>query len=246
MARPPNMLDATSGEALYLQVKDILISRIEQKIWNAGDLIPTEQELMKEFDVSRTTIRQAISILVQENLLEKKQGRGTIVRPSLIVGSLKKLKGFAEEVMDRGMQPRSKLIRAQKTNALFEEKSILGVPEDGYIYLVERVRFADDIPLAVERSCWPPHIGEILMNEDLDNAHFYEILERNGIFLNRAKDKISAINATVHEADLLGIRPGEALLEMSRLSFGLNEKPLELTKTKYRSDQYHYTIDLHR
>lgn len=83
-------------------------------------------------------------------------------------------------------------------------------------------------------------------NHDLDRAKFYEILEENGISLKRAKEKICAINATIYEADLLGIRGGEALLEMTRLSFGFDDKPLEFTITKYRSDKYHYDIDLFR
>jgi len=64
--------------------------------------------------------------------------------------------------------------------------------------------------------------------------------------LNKAHEKITAFNATQNEADLLGIRPGEALLEMNRLSFGMDDHPIEYTKTKYRSDQYHYDIELNR
>ena len=74
------IVDSNKNMSLYLQVKDILIKRIQEKIWATGTLIPTEQELMDEFNVSRTTIRQAISILVQDGLLEKKQGKGTRIQ----------------------------------------------------------------------------------------------------------------------------------------------------------------------
>ncbi|MFP3340195.1 GntR family transcriptional regulator, partial [Micrococcus sp. SIMBA_131] len=79
--------------------------------WKPNTLIPTEQDLIKEFDVGRTTIRQAISILVQNGLLEKKQGRGTVVKPQNLIGNLGKLKGFAEEVLERGQTPHSKVLR---------------------------------------------------------------------------------------------------------------------------------------
>ncbi|UOF89091.1 GntR family transcriptional regulator [Fodinisporobacter ferrooxydans] len=239
-------VDPSNNVALYLQVKEILIDRIQNRVWPPNTLIPTEQELMQEFNVSRTTIRQAISILVQEGLLEKKQGKGTIVKTQQLVGSLGRLKGFAEEVMERGQIPHSQLLRAEFSGSLFDEKSMLQVTEDEKILVIERIRFADSTPIALERTCWPEKIGQILMKYDLQTAKFYQILEENNIFLKRAKEKISAINATIYEADVLGIRPGEALLEMSRLSFGLDDRPIEFTKTKYRSDHYHYDIELKR
>ncbi|MED4389616.1 GntR family transcriptional regulator [Priestia aryabhattai] len=233
--------------ALYLQVKDVLIKRIQEKIWKPNTLIPTEQELMQEFDVSRTTLRQAISMLVQDGLLEKKQGRGTIVKPQpLIGGSLGKLKGLAEEVAEKGLTPNSKLIRTDFKKDLYHETSMLELDAGEEVLVIERIRFADEVPIAIERSCWPMHIGKILVEQDLNRAKFYEVLEENEIFLKRAKEKISAINATIYEADLLGIRGGEALLEMTRVSYGFDDKPLEFTVTKYRSDKYHYTIELTR
>ncbi|MCA1021193.1 UTRA domain-containing protein [Halobacillus halophilus] len=232
--------------ALYLQLKELFIDRIQNGQWEADKLIPTEQELMKEFDVSRTTIRQAVSILVQEGLVEKKQGRGTIVKPRKLSGNLSQLKGFAEEVLERGQTPRSKLIRAEFKSNLHHEKSMLEIKDDEPILLIERIRMADEIPVALERTCWPKEIGEILIKHNLDEARYYEILENYNIYLNRASEKIAAINATIDEADALGIRGGEALLEMTRLSFGVNERPIEYTKTKYRNDQYHYSLELKR
>ncbi|MFC7393626.1 GntR family transcriptional regulator [Scopulibacillus cellulosilyticus] len=239
-------VDPKKNIALYLQVKDILIHRIQNNIWAANTLIPTEQELMDEFNVSRTTIRQAISMLVQEGILEKKQGKGTIVKSQQLVGSLGKLRGFAEEAMEKGLTPHSKLLRSQFSETLFQEKAQLEVPEDEKIFLIERIRFADETPVAIERTCWPRSIGEVLNQCDLNKVNFYDILEKNNIFLKRASEKISALNATIQEADLLGIRPGEALLQMTKISFGLDDKPIEFAITKYRSDFYHYDIELKR
>lgn len=242
-----NKLNPDKGEALYLQVKDILIERIQKRHWRPNSLIPTEQELMKEFEVSRTTIRQAIQILVQNGLLEKRQGHGTVVRPQQLEGSLGRLKGFAEEVLEKGRIPRSKLLRAEFSSTLFHEKLMLNIEdEDEEILVIERIRFADDTPIAIERTCWPKEIGQILMKHNLDEAKYYEILENENILLKKASERIIAINATLTEADYLGVRGGEALLEMTRLSFGLDDRPIEYTKTRYRSDHYQYTIDLKR
>jgi len=241
-----NIIDSNKNEALYLQVKAAILKNIQNQTWRSHTLIPTEQELMDMYGVSRTTIRQAITMLVQEGLLEKKQGKGTIVLPLKLVGNLGKLRGFAEEVVERGMIPRSILIRAEVLPFLQYERNVLHLKENENVMLIERIRYADDLPIAIERSCWPEHIGRILMQYDLNTAKYYEILENHQIYLKHAKEKISAINATVPEADMLGIRGGEALLEMTRLSFGMDDAPIEYTRTKFRGDEYSYDVDLTR
>ncbi|MBD1381568.1 GntR family transcriptional regulator [Bacillus sp. IB182487] len=223
-----------------------MIKRIQEKEWPANSMIPTENELMAEFNVSRTTIRQAVSILVQEGILEKKQGKGTIIKPSVFVGSLGKLKGFAEEAIENGIYPSSKLLFVKTSNNLKYESSMLKLPKEEEIVVIERLRFANQTPIAIERSCWPYCIGKMLIDQDLNGATFYEILEGNGITLKHAKEKITAINATLLEADLLGIRGGQALLQMERLSYGNEDRPIEYTTTKFCSDKYHYNIELMR
>lgn len=108
---------------LNQQVKDILTKNISKKGWNPGDLIPTEQELINEFGVSRTTVRQAITEMVQENLLEKQQGKGTIVSSKSVVSSLERLTGFAEEVIGKGHLTYSKLISIESRNDLYSKKN---------------------------------------------------------------------------------------------------------------------------
>ncbi|WP_368503189.1 GntR family transcriptional regulator [Alkalihalophilus sp. As8PL] len=239
-------LNHNSPVPLYHQIKDILLQRISDKVWKEGDLIPTETELMDEFNVSRTTLRQAITTLVNEGLLEKKQGKGTIVKSLKFTGTLGRLTGFAEEIMERGYLPTSKLLRAELRDDLFIEKKKLNVEEDGSILLIQRIRFANDEPIALEKSSWPEHIGNILMEHDLAGAKFYEVLEDNEIYLKKANETISAVNATQYEADLLGVSAGTALLQMTRLSYGINGEPVEFTQTKYRSDRYQYNVDLNR
>ncbi len=148
--------------------------------------------------------------------------------------------------MKRGQTPHSKLLRAEFREDLYHENDMLKVTEGEQIILVERIRFADEVPIALERTCWPKEIGDILIQCDLNQAKYYEVLEQQNYYLKKANERITAIKATIHEADSLGIRPGEALLEMIRLSRGLNDHPIEYTKTKYRSDQYHYNIELER
>lgn len=238
--------EPAKSTSLYLQVKDTMIKRIQEKEWAPYSMIPTENELMSEFNVSRTTIRQAVSILVQEGILEKKQGKGTIVKPQVFVGSLGKLKGFAEEALENGIVPSSKLLSVKTSREFRKEKSLLQVPLEEEVVVIERLRFANQTPVAIERTCWPYHIGRMLLYQDLNGANFYDILEEKNIVLKTANEKIKAINASLIEADLLGIRGGQALLQMERLSFGQENKPIEFTTTKFCSDNYQYFIELMR
>src|SRR5699024_9372211 len=184
--------------------------------------------------------------MVQDGLLKKKQGKGTIVNAKALVGSLRKLTGFAEEVIEKGHVIHSKLIKVGNRNDMYFEKNILKISEKEKIMVIKRIRFVDDEPIAIEQTCWPEEIGEILMKYDLNGAKYYQILESHNIYLKKANETISAVNATPYEADLLGIRGGEALLEMKRISYGMDEIPIEYTKTRFRSDRYHYNVELKR
>lgn len=239
-------LEHDASIPLYHQIREILVSRISAGEWESGDLIPTEVKLMEEFDVSRTTIRQAISIMVQEGLLEKRQGRGTTVKSLKLTGSLGRLTGFAEEIMERGYVPKSRLLKAEYRKDLFVEKKKLNIDDDDEILSIYRLRFIDDEPIAIEKTSWPKEIGEILLQHDLNGAKYYQILEENKIYLKNANETITAINATSYEAELLGVSSGTALLQMQRLSYGVNDEPIEYTVTKFRSDLYQYKVDLHR
>lgn len=241
-----NIVDSSNNVTLYIQIKNILAERIKKQIWTPNSLIPTEQELMKEFNVSRTTIRQAVSLLVQEGLLEKRQGKGTIVKVPQILEKLGRLTGFGEEAEKKGFNPHSKVLRCEFKDTFFYQKSMLQIPEDEKILLIERIRFINDIPVAVESTYWPENIGNIFVKCELDKINYYQILEKNNIYLKNAKEQISAANCTTYEADILGISTGTAVLEMTRLSFDLQDKPIEYAQTRYRSDYYKYDIELKR
>ncbi|RXT03748.1 GntR family transcriptional regulator [Ammoniphilus sp. CFH 90114] len=238
-------LNPNSPLPLYHQLKEILRHRIVHE-WPVGSLIPTEQELIKEFKVSRTTVREAIMALVNEDLLEKKQGKGTIVTATKVEEKLGKLTGFAEEIAGRGLKHSARLLSCEFKTDLYYEISKLKLPIDASVFVIDRIQLADQEPFAYERSCWPEDLGQLLMVEDLNAVAFYQVLEKHGIALNEAIETIHAVNATKYEAEMLGINFGDALLERRRVSFDHGGRPIEYTKTKYRSDKYSYQAHLKR
>jgi GntR family transcriptional regulator len=231
---------------LYRQLEEILKQRIANQEWVSGNRIPTETELIEEFDVSRTTVREAVDQLVQEGLLDRLQGRGTFVRRQPLEIPLGPLTGFAEEVVELGRIPSAILISTELTRDFFYEAHQLKVSHEEAVLRIERVRLADGEPIALERTFWPRDIGELLLEEDLNQAHFYPILESHGIYLREADETILAVNASEEEVRVLGVEPGEALLEMRRVSYGEDGRPVEFVRNRYRSDKYFYQVHLRR
>jgi len=242
-----NGIDPNSPWPMYQQLQDILKRKIVSEEWPVGTLIPTEQELIQEYQVSRTTVREAIIELVNQGLLQKKQGKGTLVMASRVEEQLEKLTGFAEEVVEKGYKHSARLLFGEFRKNCFYELALLGLPDDAAVFFIDRIRLADNEPIAYERSCWPEDIGRLLQQEDLNTAAFYKVLEeKHGIILKEANETIHAVNATQSEADMLGIRPGEALLERRRVSYDIYGRAIEHTKTRYRSDKYAYKVNLQR
>lgn len=239
-------LDRNNPLPLYHQLREIIRRRIIYGEWEVGNTIPTETGLIKEFDVSRTTVREAVEALVHEGLLEKRQGRGTFVVRQPLEERLGELTGFAEEVVERNQYPSARVLSAELVKDHFYANHQLRVTEGEQVLRVERVRLADGEPIAVERSFWPEQIGLLLLEYDLDDAWFYQILERHGIYLKEADEQILAVNASEKEAEIFGLDPGAALLEMRRVSYDLEGTPVEYTITRYNAERYSYRVHLRR
>lgn len=231
---------------LYHQLKEIFDRRIDSGEWKPGDLIPTEHELIAQYQVSRTTVREAVNALVAEGKLQKKQGKGTLVCRPKLEERLGKLTGFAEEMAAKGLLPGAQLIEMKEIMPppAVKEK-LLGGADDSVLY-IKRLRLANDEPIAIERSYWPLYIGKLFQGEDLSTTAFYSVLERNGIRLRDADEGISASSATKRDALLLQANEHDPLLVMERVTYSTSGMPIEYTYTAYRSDRYTYRVYLQR
>ncbi|WP_197029240.1 GntR family transcriptional regulator [Alicyclobacillus macrosporangiidus] len=239
-------LDPNLPLPLYHQLKNLLLQKIQEGEWRPGFCIPTETELMRTYKVSRTTVREAVSALVHEGYLSKKQGRGTFVNHPRLQERLGRLTGFAEEMLQQGYVPSAELIAV--VDDVSNDKTIqaVGLPNPQDWVRIERIRLASGDPIAVERSYWPKDIADLLRQEDLSSVAYYEVLERNGLFLSHAEEDIAAVNANREDAKLLGIPLGAALIEMRRLSYDTRDRFIEYTCTRYRGDRYIYHVRLQR
>lgn len=232
---------------LYYRLRQLLRAQIQEGKMPPGSPFPTEQELMERYNVSRTTVRQAVLGLVSEGLLYRKQGKGTFVAEPKIEHELGSLTAFTEDMDARGLKASATLISAQLVTLSDLEAARMGMPPNSQAYRIERLRLADGEPMALEVTTWPLELGQRLVEENLNDTGIYALLEdKFGIVLGEADQTIEAAAASAHEAEHLGIRKGAPVLVVERVAHDAAGRAIELGRTTYRADRYSYRIRLRR
>ncbi|MGY4706374.1 GntR family transcriptional regulator [Candidatus Bipolaricaulota sp. J31] len=228
---------------LYLRVKDWLRAAIEKGDYRPGDRIPSEHELMKRFGVSRSTVRHAISELVLEGWLYRVQGSGTYVARPKYRQTLSRLTSFTEDMRLLGLTPRSKLLLCRVEEADEPIAAALSLTPGEEVIRIERLRFADREPMALNTSILPRRLVPGLEEMDLEKGSLYEILERHyGLILSRADQTLEPALADPYAAELLGVSVGAPLLLVEGVIYLKNGVPAEWVRILYRGDRYKFHI----
>jgi GntR family transcriptional regulator len=214
----------------------------------AGELspetqLPPERELALIADVSRVTVRKAVSQLVEDGVLEQRRGAGTFVRPARpkMEHSLSALLSFTEYMRQRGKTSSSRVLRRGLYLPMPDEMMALGLSAGEAVARVDRLRFADDTPLALEWSSLPT---DILPNPEGVETSLYDILRSEGKAPTRAVQRITAVNLTGADARLLLLADGAAVLRIDRTAYLPSGRPIEFTRGLYRSDIYDFIAEL--
>ena len=235
-------LDQTSSMPLHIQLKDIIEKQVAEG--NFSDQIPSERQFMQEYNISRSTVREAINVLVRQGILEKRHGKGTFVLLKPIHDWLGNLSSTTETIRNIGMKPGAKLITHYKTipSTYIQEKT--GFTE---AYFIKRVRYADDIAIGVERHYYPISIGEELIKYDLDNATLYDLVQNElGIQFAEAGQKISSGKMLQEDMVYLDVPANKNVLIAERIIKDQAGTVLEMEEAFYRSDMYSFKINLSR
>lgn len=228
---------------LHFQIKNILEKEILEEAYT--DKIPTETQLMERFDVSRSTVRKAIGTLVDDGILEIKQGIGTFITKRKIEEWLGNLSSFIDIVNDMGMVPSIEVLGQGTSCDPKEVAETLGLEE---FYYTHRLRLADGIPVVVEKQYYPTAIGVELAKYDLNNVSTYDILEiKMGQVLGDARQFITCVAPTDEEKRLLHLDADSCYVILSE-RFVNNQigELLEYERSIYRADMYAFHINLTR
>lgn len=247
---PPRMrsIDRNNWIPYYVQVKEALRERIERGEWGPGDRLPGELELCRMFEVSRTVIRQALKEMTYEGLVVRQKGKGTFVAEPKIVESLvQKLTGFYQDMVDRGHNPVTQVLKQRVVAASPKVAAHLEVAPGTSVIEIDRLRFIQDEPIVLVTTYLPLALCPELVKADLSNQSLYTFLEKEyGLVIARGHRTIEAVPANEYEARLLRIEKGVPLIMLDSVSYLSDGTPIEYYHALHRGDRSRFEVELVR
>ena len=240
LAEKIGVLGNASRAPLYQRMQDALRHAIEAGTLKPQEALPPEREIAVEFGVSRVTVRKALDALVADGLLTRRQGAGTFVG-GRVEKQFSKLTSFSEDMAARGRTARSEWITRIEATVNSDESLTLGLSPGSRVFRFNRIRYADEQPMALEFSTIP---GFGLPGVETVGVSLYEALEVAGHRPVRALQRLRAVLFDAEQAKLLQVPDGTAALYIERRSFDQDGVAVEFTSSYYRGDAYDFVAEL--
>ncbi len=232
-------IDKGASTPIYQQIAEAIASLLASGVLPPGYILPPERVLCAQFGISRMTLRQAMSLLDREGLINSRRGVGTVVTHSRLRKQEQEALSFSEEIRARGGRPESRLISFELAIPTPPVRDFFELHELQKVYEVQRVRLKDGEPLALEFARLPERLCPGLERFDLARSSLYEILEQSyGIRTQTCEEEISAEIPNSQQRKLLSLPARTAVLVINRKAYMEDGRPLELTRSVYRGDRY--------
>ena len=231
---------------LYRQIKDLLTRSLQGGEWRPGEVIPSELELAARFKVSQGTVRKAIDALADENLLVRRQGKGTFVATHTERRAQFRLLRLLPDDGEVGGMAR-RFIDCRRLRAPADVARALGLRSGDAAIQIKRVLSLRGVPVVFDEIWLPAAPFKGLTAEKLGSYRgpMYGLFESEyGVRMIRAEEKIRAVAAEGQAAELLAVAPGTPLLSVERLSLSYGDKPVELRRGLYNTAAHHYRNEL--
>jgi GntR family transcriptional regulator len=228
---------------LYFQIQRALMEKIHSGELSEGDALASEEELVRAYQVSRMTARQALHGLKTSGYAFSQKGRGTFVTRPKLEKNIMHLMGFTEDMKQRGMVPSSRVLEQLVIKATKDLAPELKVGIGEPVMRLRRLRLADGIPMALEESHIPLKYFPGLERINFSKQSLYYILRENyDVRVAWADEVIEAVPATREESDLLTIPKKASVLSILRIIMTTEETPVEVACSRYRGDRYRASI----
>ena len=237
------VLDKNLAIPLYHQLQNILKAEIETGRLRADERLPSEQELAERFQVSKITVRQALTELAQSGYIRREQGRGTFVARRKFDEGPRELTSFTEEMRRHSLSATSRILQQIEINADAHVADALRLSADSPVLSLKRLRLANGEPLSVQTAYIPAALVPGLRLDD--GMSLYEVLQRQyRLYPARARETYVAALADQATAELLDIPVGSPVFGVERVTFSLNEQPFEFVQSTVRGDRYAIVLEL--
>lgn len=232
-----------SSLPIYIQIHDKIKAEIEDGRWKIGDRLPSERELAVTFGVSRMTLRQAIQTLADEGILERKIGSGTYVAREKVQEKMSGITSFTEIMESQGRVPSSKTVSYFSATPSSSEMKHLQLSAQDQIIRMERIRYADGIPICFEVASIPSDLVSEFSRKEVTDS-FYRTLETKGGYqVAGANQTISAMLASEQIADYLDIKRGAAILRLRQISYLEDGRPFEYVRSQYVGNRFEFFLE---
>ena len=233
-----------SKSPLYYQLAEIIINDIKEKNLQENDRILTEREYCEKYNLSRSTVRQAIAYLEKKGYIYKVQGCGTFVSSRVMKQKLLKFYSFTEEAKKQGKTPSSKILSFKEKKADEKICKELNINKDDKVYELQRLRLADDEVVMYEKTYLLEKKMQGLSKNILLEKPLYDILQnRYNISFTKATERFSVLLADEKIAEILTIPQGSPIIRLQRWTYAGMEI-IEYTVSLVRGDRFEFEVEL--
>ncbi len=241
-------IDRASPVPYHHQLKELLRDEILSGRWPAGRRLPSEPELCRSLDVSRTVVRQALGALEHERLLRRRKGQGTFVaEPKIRQRLVQSLTGFHDDMLAQGRTPRTRVLHQALQGADRTIATELGLGIGSPVVAIERVQTVDAEPIVLATTYLPADLVPGLEAIDLTDRSLYQLLaSRYDLQIEHGRRAVESVPAGAREAALLGVAVGEPLLYLRSVTWLPSGRAIEYYEAHHRGDRTVLEVELVR
>ena len=230
------------NKPMYRQIADALREKITAGELKPGDALPTESSLQETFSVSRVTVRQALKLLTEEQIIESIQGSGSYVREERVNYVIYQLSCFYEKLADRNVDTHSDVKTFEVIKADVKLAETLNIRPDDKVWHVKRVRFIKQKPVNLEETWMPLAMFADLTWEVMENSKYHYIEQIKKMVIDRSEQELVPIMPSQEAIDALALDPAKPILEKVSRGFLKDGRVFEYSRNVFNSDDYKFAL----
>lgn len=236
-----------SPVSLYIQLKEILIERINEGIYPAGSFIPSESKLISEFGVSITTVRKTINELASTGLVEKIHGKGTRVISREVKMDISSVHSMSEDIKRLGFTQKRDILEF-KISSDFPGHlgSVFNLKESDKVFSLKKVNQVNGVPSALIIYYYPQYLGIKTDDRELSDLSIYDVFKKNGYEISREEWKLRADNMDKADVKLLDININTPVMVLDVVYYDKDFRPVMTSREYWRSDKFYISISLNK
>ncbi len=230
---------------VYIQIRDVLVEKINSGEFISGSQLPSERELSETYNISRMTARNALTQIVDSGYAYRLKGKGTFVRFPKIERDFVKLSGFSQMLKSKGIKPSNKIVKSGIIEADKKIASLLETTIGTKVYEIVRIRYGNNVALALEYSYLPVNLFDNLLQYDFERDSLYKVIEENYNYkLKYSKQWIKITTLNKGESKILSVKEHTPAFLLESISYDMDEKVVESTLSLNIGDRTAFYTEL--